>query len=296
MHRTYYSEPQATHAQRHPRSNPPPALASVTRLRCIAALMAAMIGVPVLPAQQSDSAATAAPLFTHSDAWLAAGFAVGIIAFVPFDEKIAVYSQSPSVQTSSRTSVSDAFNWFGGPGVILLSVGTYGVGRIAGSRPVSEIGLRATEAIILGSAITGVVKGALGRQRPYVDIHDPNYFVFAKGYTDDAYTSLPSGHTTAAFAFASAVTEETAHFWPRQTWWVATLTYGSATMVGAARIYSNNHWTTDVVAGAMVGTFSGLVVTRWHRAHPNNKLDRWLLPKSVAPTRGGIAVSWGATF
>jgi membrane-associated phospholipid phosphatase len=107
---------------------------------------------------------------------------------------------------------------------------------------------------------------------------------------------MPSGHTTAAFAFAASVTDETAHLWPKQTWWVATLTYGSAAAVGVARIYSNAHWTSDVVAGAFVGTLSGLVVNRWHRAHPGSKLDKWLLPKTVSPTKGGVAMTWSAAF
>ncbi len=258
--------------------------------------LAAGTGAPA--AQQADTTAAASqePLSTRTDAWLAAGFAVGIVAFAPYDEKIAVWSQDSSVQTSSRTSIANAFNWGGGAGAILLSAATYGVGRLAGSRPVSELGLRATEAIILSGAITGLAKGVLGRQRPYVNINDPDYFVVGKGFSDGAYTSMPSGHTTAAFAFASAVTDETHHYWPRQTWWVATLSYGGATMVGLARIYSNKHWSTDVVAGAMVGTLTGLGVVRWHRAHPNSKLDKWLLPTGIAPAKGGANLTWSVTF
>ena len=64
---------------------------------------------------------------------------------------------------------------------------------------------------------------------------------------------------TAAFAFAASVTDETAHLWPKQTWWVATVTYGSAlTMVGLARIYSNTHWSSDVSPARSSGTFTAL--------------------------------------
>ena len=149
---------------------------------------------------------------------------------------------------------------------------------------------------MLSGAITGLAKGLFGRARPNVNINDPDYFAFGKGFTDAGYTSMPSGHTTASFAFAASVTDEVNYFWPKQTWWVATLTYGSAAMVGAARIYTNHHWTTDVIAGAGVGTLTGFVVTRWHRLHPNSKLDKWLLPKSVAPTKNGLAVSWSNRF
>jgi membrane-associated phospholipid phosphatase len=268
----------------------------VNRIRGTAWLTSIAFAVSAANAQTPDTSAAKEPLFTKGDAWLAAGFVVGIAAAMPFDEKAAAWSQSPSVQTPSHASVASFFNVYGGEGVLIASVATYGVARIAGSRNFSELGLRATEAIAISGAITAVAKGVIGRQRPYVNIDDSHYYAFGKGFGNDAYASMPSGHTTAAFAFASSVTDETAHFWPKQTWWVATLTYGSAVMVGAARIYSNAHWTSDVIAGAFVGTFSGLGVNRWHRAHPNSKLDKWLLPKSVAPTKSGVAMTWSASF
>jgi membrane-associated phospholipid phosphatase len=248
-------------------------------------------------AQQSDSAKKSDGLFTRTDAWLAGGFVVGVAVALPFDERIAVWSQQPSVQgNNTASSLASAFNFWGGPGVFVASFGIYGGGRIAGSRSVSELGLRASEAVLISSAITGITKGIIGRQRPDVDIHDPDYFVLGKGFTNGQFTSMPSGHTTAAFAFAASVTDETAHLWPRQTWWVATLTYGSAVATGWARIYSNAHWTSDVVTGAMVGTITGLAVNRWHRVHPNSKLDKWLLPNGITPTKGGAALTWSRTF
>jgi membrane-associated phospholipid phosphatase len=266
------------------------------RSRAAGMVLAFVLGVGAAGAQQTDTAPPKPPLYTKADAWLAAGFLVGVAVAMPFDEKVAAWSQSSSVQSSSNTSLSKVFNTYGGEGVIILSVGTYGVARIAGSRKFSELGLRATESIILSGAITAIAKSIIGRQRPYVDIDDSHYYVFGKGFGNNDYQSMPSGHTTSAFAFAASVTDETAHLWPKQTWWVATLTYGGATMVGVARIYSNAHWTSDVVAGAFVGTLTGLGVNRWHRAHPNSKLDKWLLPKSVSPYRGGVAMTWGATF
>jgi membrane-associated phospholipid phosphatase len=266
------------------------------RVRAAATLTLLAFASGAAAAQQADSTAPKPPLYTKTDAWLAGGFLVGIAATMPFDEKVAAWSQSPSVQNGSNTSVSKFFNSYGGEGVLLISIGTYGVARIAGSHKFSELGLRATEAIVLSGGITALLKGVFGRQRPYVNIDDSHYYAFGKGFGNDAYSSMPSGHTTAAFAFAASVTDETAHLWPKQTWWVATVTYGSATMVGLARIYSNAHWTSDVIAGAFVGTFTALGVNRWHRGHPNSKLDKWLLPKSVTPTKSGLEMTWSASF
>lgn len=54
----------------------------------------------------------------------------------------------------------------------------------------------------------------------------------------------------------------------------------------------------DVVVGALVGEYSGLVVERFNRGHPRKALERWLIPSAVAPNndtdRGktGLSIVW----
>jgi hypothetical protein len=53
-------------------------------------------------------------------------------------------------------------------------------------------------------------------------------------------------------------------------------------------MYNDKHWASDVVVGAAIGTFVGQKVVRYHRTHPGNRVDRWLLSASLAPAaRGG---------
>ena len=49
-------------------------------------------------------------------------------------------------------------------------------------------------------------------------------------------------------------------------------------------MYDNRHWASDVIMGAAIGTFAGTKVVRYHRTHPDNRLDRWLLNASVSPS------------
>src|SRR5450759_3446218 len=63
--------------------------------------------------------------------------------------------------------------------------------------------------------------------------------------------------------------------------------YGGATLVGLSRMYHNNHWASDVVLGAAIGTFSGLKVVRYSHAHPDNKLDKFILGATVFPNADG---------
>jgi hypothetical protein len=52
-------------------------------------------------------------------------------------------------------------------------------------------------------------------------------------------------------------------------------------------MYHNNHWASDVVLGAAIGTFSGLKVVRYSHAHPDNKLDKFMLGATVFPNADG---------
>jgi membrane-associated phospholipid phosphatase len=66
------------------------------------------------------------------------------------------------------------------------------------------------------------------------------------------YLSFPSGHTTAAFAFAEFMAQEYGDKSPLYT----IVGYSFATATGAFRIYNRAHWFSDVVAGAGVGILS----------------------------------------
>jgi membrane-associated phospholipid phosphatase len=89
----------------------------------------------------------------------------------------------------------------------------------------------------------------------------------------------------AAFAAAAAVSAETSRWWPQTTYYlIGPALYGGAIAVGASRMYENRHWASDVIMGAAIGTFAGTKVVRYHRTHPTNSIDRWLLRASVSPS------------
>ncbi len=61
--------------------------------------------------------------------------------------------------------------------------------------------------------------------------------------------SFPSGHTSAAFVSAEFLYQE----YKDKSIWIGVGGYAVASFVGAARIYNNKHWLSDVIAGAGVG-------------------------------------------
>jgi membrane-associated phospholipid phosphatase len=242
------------------------------------------------------------PLLTHRDLVAAGVLAAATAALLPADRQIAEQIRDPAPQRSAiLRNGARTFNVLGDPGTVIIGVGAYGVGRLVRSEHLADLGLHTTEAVVLSGAVTAVAKGIAGRQRPYLDRTDSDRFAFGRGFTSGARSSFPSGHTTAAFAVASAVTEETRDWWPHAPLVVGPLLYGGAAMVGLARIYDDKHWASDVVLGAGVGTISGLSIVRYNHARPHNRVNRWLgvaraaASPAVAPERGGVALAWRVT-
>lgn len=106
-------------------------------------------------------------------------------------------------------------------------------------------------AIAIPGLVVTVVKRLIGRVRPS-DLGPFHYVPFA--WRPD-YASLPSGHSTAAFAAAVAV----GAVWPaaRPAMWIY------AALIAASRICIAAHYPSDVLAGAFVGISSALLIRRW---------------------------------
>jgi membrane-associated phospholipid phosphatase len=238
-------------------------------------------------------------VLTRHDAVVASALVAGAVALMPADDWLRGRVDRRSMQSSaSAHAIANDFSLLGDPGTVILSVGTYAVGRIAGNKTVSEVGLHATEALVMSAAATEIVKGVAGRNRPYLQRADADDFVMLTGFTG-GFTSFPSGHTSAAFALAAVVDEEGSTSWPHAARIVTPVTYGLASLVGLSRIYKDRHWMSDVAVGALVGEYSGLIVERFNRRHPHNALERWLVPSAVVPVRdtgahggAGMMVEW----
>ncbi len=251
-----------------------------------------VIGAPRLGAQQASADSTSrAPLFNSTAAWIAGGTVVGTAALMFADPGITEELRDPGPQRSHllQNSARD-LNWIGDPGTVIIAAAMYGTGRIAHHPVLAELGLRSAEALVISSSVTGLLKGVVGRDRPYLNNRDADDFHAGAGFGGAGHTSFPSGHATAAFAVASVVASESSYLWPHASHVVKPVVYGLATSVAVARVYGEHHWASDVVAGAGIGTLTGLGVVRYHRLHPHSRLDRWLLDARVTPAVGNGGV------
>jgi membrane-associated phospholipid phosphatase len=194
------------------------------------------------------------------------------------DRAIAAVLQSAALQQNQLLhSIGTMFNWWGGPGVIWFAAILWLGGRALKHPRVSLLGLRGVEGIAVAAAISGIAKGFAGRARPFFTPDAPWHWSFMSGWTDAHYASMPSGHTTATFAFATAVSIVAAHRLATQRTAITIAAFLSALLVAFARMYTNQHWFSDVAVGALLGTATGFLLTRWHQHHPRSAFDRALL-------------------
>jgi membrane-associated phospholipid phosphatase len=266
-------------------------LTSVIALSVIASTALAQVPGTAPSRDTPDSARLNRPLFMRSDLKVLGFFGAATVLMFPLDRHLAsVVRDEDLVTNRDLQNISSAFRFFGGPGPYLIGGSMYAVGRLSGVRRAAELGLHGTEAIVVGQAVSGVLKTILGRARPYTSRDtNPSNFAFMRGTKGTNFQSFPSGHSTTAFAAAAAVSAQTSEWWPETRWIFGPFLYAGASFVGLSRMYDDKHWASDVVVGAAIGTFAGLKTIRFNQTHAGNRLDRWFLGSTGEPPRLRIA-------
>jgi membrane-associated phospholipid phosphatase len=236
----------------------------------------------------TDSSHVSKTFFTRRDAYWTLG-AIAVTAGVTYyDKKIANWSQRPNIQgDQSRRDFFDAVTHVNETPLTIAAILTYGVGRIGRWQTVADAGLHMSEAMVLTDVTSELIRGPIGRARPRVSQDDQYNLSFGKGFTVFANRAFPSLHSASAFAFASSLTAEIYERNQRAAWVVGPVLYTAAWVPGATRIYLNQHWASDVISGAFVGTLLGTKVVHYAHTHRRTKLDRFLLGTNVSfDTRG----------
>jgi membrane-associated phospholipid phosphatase len=119
------------------------------------------------------------------------------------------------------------------------------IGRLGSDRRMTSFGSCLLRAQAINGIVTVAVKAAVGRPRP----------------NGGAY-SYPSGHTTSAFTTAAVVYE---HFGMK----CGIPAFAGATYIGLSRLQENMHYMSDVVAGAVLGSYIGFKIAGRHMRMPS---------------------------
>lgn len=147
----------------------------------------------------------------------------------------------------------------------------------------------AVEAFVWSGAISHVFRFATRRPRPYLYIDGAYPGERSNG---NASTSFYSGHVAELFAFGVTLSWTfTLRHGVRSPWtWVMwTALLGTGTAVGVLRVGSGDHFLSDVVVGALVGTGIGLLVPLVHRRNQALAETLGALHPVSGPGYGGIS-------
>ena len=173
--------------------------------------------------------------------------------------------------------------------MMLAALATYGVGRVGGWHTTADVGLHTLEALVLTTGVSQVVRGVLGRTRPRASLEDPFVFKPFTGFRAFETRSYPSLHAAASFAAATALVGEIHLRRPGAVKVAAPLLYTAALVPPMTRIYLDQHWMSDIVAGAFVGALLGSRVVSYAHSHRRTRLDEALLAVSARPDGcGGV--------
>lgn len=193
--------------------------------------------------------------------WIEVGViaGLGVLAYTQ-DEEIQKYfieHQSTAADNFSKY----IFEPFGRFAPVLIG-GLYLGGRLAKDSRLAGTSLTAAKAFIVSAVGAGIIKQITHRHRPYQD-DIPDHANWDGPFSSIEYTSLPSGHATAAFSMATVYAMEY-----RSTIWVPILSYTLATGTAVSRLYDNKHWASDVVIGSALGFVTGRFM--WKQSRKGN--------------------------
>ena len=155
-----------------------------------------------------------------------------------------------------------------GRGAVVFGVvgGLWTVSHFYGSDRFLRFSHDLAQASALNGLITFGLKHSVGRTRP----------------SGSNTQSLPSGHSSAAFAAATIVD----HHYGRMA---SVAAYATASFVAASRLDANKHFLSDVVAGAALGYIVGHTVAR---RQAQSRRITWNPIVSPSTRSVGIALSW----
>ncbi len=144
-----------------------------------------------------------------------------------------------------------------------------------------ETGREVIISLALAGVATGILKVVCGRARPNMDEGSGDFDFFAKSNSSQ---SFPSGHATVAFALSSVLASRISN--PYATIGL----FGLATLTGMQRMYSDNHWLSDVIMGASIGTVIGQLVTKNSREPKEISRINWNVVPDFTFSGAGVGL------
>ena len=218
-----------------------------------------------------------APLRFDRNGWLmTGGLLAGTGAIMLLDDDLR------DMIARGHDPTRDEISAVGNRGGTLLPAGIIIGGLYFGGLAFDEPGVRmagrnAGEALLFAGVVNGLIKVLAGRHRPF--LNDGPY-AYRGPSRDDAYQSLPSGHTTIAFAVAASLAADI------DNPWATAGLYGLATVTALSRMYDDRHWGSDVFLAAGLSAAIGYGVVHLRDIPDDLQGSFYLVPGPGSLTAG----------
>ncbi len=189
------------------------------------------------------------PLGWKKKEWFVASGVIAVTAAIMAgDQWIMDFVQKNKSELTK--DISHAAEKGGSDGLVYGLSATYLTGAILNNKKLKQAALTAFSSMLVSGLAVRGLKNIFGRSRPYTGKGPGDFNAFCFCGADNE--SFPSGHTTSAFAAASAVSTVYS-----DNLLVKILAYTAATLTGLSRVHDKAHWASDVVMGAAIGHFTG---------------------------------------
>ncbi len=188
-------------------------------------------------------------------------------------------------QTATMNDITKIGQYYGEVvPAVSLSAGIYAAGLIFNERSVSLTGRLLAESLLYSGTLNILLKFLFSRSRPYNNRGNTDFGNY--NFNNDFY-SLPSGHTTVAFTVSTVLSERI------DNTYITIGLYGLAALTAYQRMYSDNHWFSDTVLGAAIGTVIGRAVVKLNNSDSYECREPCL---TIYPISGGYALGLNFMF
>ena len=218
------------------------------------------------------------PLHWQTPDWVAAGGIVAGTGLVSVEDRNLEELVGRN-QTTTNDHISNTVVIYGdGRYMFPLGAGLYLAGLFTGDRWLRETALLATGAMFFSGVFSTAVKIGIGRARPYTGLGN-HWFLPFRFFNDDVH-SFPSGHTVLAFSMSTVLSRRIGNLW------ASIALYALAASTATSRIYTSEHWLSDVVFGAASATALSNTLVSWFEGDEGKEHSSL----RILPYNGGVSL------
>lgn len=220
------------------------------------------------------------PLYWQGDDWLNFGYVIAGAATLTLVEK-EVRKFFLRNQSETGDALAKIGEFYGEPLTVVLITGSiYIFGNIADDKWARETAVIMTAALLPGGIYQTTAKMSTGRARPYLELGNYHFEPFRM---EEDYYSFVSGHMLVALGTSLVLAGRINNSIAKG------FLYSLGILNGLSRLYTDNHWLSDVVLGGALAAAVTHGANSWNKTI--NKNNHSGLDFRVFPSRNGITLT-----